>query len=84
MVSIATRYGDAQMQQNPTTPADRLLRLPEVESLVGLRKSAIYARLKTGEFPPCVKLGPRAAAWPESEIQAWIASRIRASRKVHP
>ncbi len=72
------------MQQNPTTPADRLLRLPEVESLVGLRKSAIYARLKTGEFPPCVKLGPRAAAWPESEIQAWISARIRASRKVHP
>ncbi|WP_232054399.1 AlpA family transcriptional regulator [Thiomonas sp. CB2] len=70
-----------EMHEIPTASADRLLRLPEVESLVGLRKSAIYARLKTGEFPPCVKLGPRAAAWPESEIQAWIADRIRLSRR---
>jgi prophage regulatory protein len=72
------------MYQDHTQPIDRLLRLPEVESLVGLRRSAIYARLQTGEFPQAVKLGPRAVAWPESEIQAWIASRIRASRKVHP
>ncbi|MDD4887585.1 MAG: AlpA family transcriptional regulator [Thiomonas sp.] len=70
------------MHQTPTPPADRLLRLPEVESLVGLRKSAIYARLKTGDFPPCVKLGPRAAAWSELEVQNWIAARIRASRRV--
>lgn len=69
------------MHQEPTPPIDRLLRLPEVESLVGLRKSAIYAGMKAGDFPPCIKLGPRAAAWPESDIQAWIQTRIRASRR---
>jgi prophage regulatory protein len=70
-----------EMSQNPTKTADRLLRLPEVETLIGLRRSAIYARLKTGEFPQAVKLGPRAVAWPESEIQNWISARIRASRR---
>ena len=69
------------MHEIPTATADRLLRLPEVEALVGLKKSAIYARQKTGEFPPCVKLGPRAAAWPESEVRNWIQTRIRASRR---
>lgn len=65
----------------PSNPADRLLRLPDVEALCGLRRSAIYAAMKSGRFPPCVKLGARAAAWPESEVQAWIAARIRAPRR---
>jgi prophage regulatory protein len=69
------------MHEISSQQTDRLLRLPEVESLVGLRKSAIYAGMKAGDFPPCIKLGPRAAAWPESEIQAWIAARIRTSRR---
>ncbi len=69
------------MHEISSQQTDRLLRLPEVETLVGLRKSAIYAGMKSGDFPACVKLGPRAAAWPESEIQAWIQTRIRASRR---
>lgn len=69
------------MQEHPSVSPDRLLRLPEVESLTGLRKSALYQAMKDGRFPPCVKLSARASAWPESEVQAWIASRIRASRR---
>jgi predicted DNA-binding transcriptional regulator AlpA len=26
-------------------------------------------------FPPGIKLGPNSRAWPEDEIQAWLASR---------
>lgn len=70
------------MQEHPSVSPDRLLRLPDVEALTGLRKSAIYAAMKDGRFPPCVKLlSARASAWPESEVQAWISSRIRASRR---
>jgi prophage regulatory protein len=63
------------------TSGERLLRLPDVEARTGLRKSAIYAGIKAGTFPPCVKLGYRASAWPLSAIEAWIAARIRDSRK---
>lgn len=68
------------MQQNLSTTGDTLLRLNSVESRTGLKKSAIYAGMKAGTFPACIKLGPRAAAWPESHISSWIASKIRGAR----
>lgn len=61
-------------------PGECLLRLPDVEARTGLKKSAIYASMKSGSFPKCLKLGPRASAWPSSEIDAWIAERIRIAR----
>lgn len=60
---------------------ERLLRLPAVIERCGLEKSAIYAGMKSGAFPKCIKLGPRASAWPESEISHWIAERVRAARE---
>lgn len=55
---------------------DRLLRLPEVERLTGLCRSTIYDQMRKGIFPSSVKTGQRAAAWPESAVQAWIAERM--------
>ncbi|UCV01092.1 helix-turn-helix transcriptional regulator [Acidovorax radicis] len=55
---------------------DRLLRLPEVERLTGLRRSAIYEQMQRGIFPRSVKVGPRAATWSEIAVQAWIADRL--------
>ena len=65
-----------------TTPSksggpEKLLRLPDVEAAVGLRKSAIYDGMRNGTFPQPVKLSRRAVCWPESRIQEWIADRIR-------
>ena len=55
---------------------DRLLRLPEVERLTGLRRSAIYEQMQRGIFPRSVKVGPRAATWSEIAVQEWIAHRL--------
>lgn len=66
---------------NPQATGERLLRLPDVEARTGLKKSAIYAGMKAGTFPACVKLGPRAAAWPSSAVDAWIAERIRTAQR---
>lgn len=65
------------MHQTPNTtpapaPAERLLRLPEVEGLVGLRKSKLYDLVKQGQFPAPVKLGPRSVRWRASAILKWI------------
>lgn len=54
---------------------ERLLRLPEVESLTGLKKSSIYAGMKAGTFPHCIRLSTRAVAWPESRIATWQSQR---------
>jgi prophage regulatory protein len=37
----------------------------------------MYDRIAKGEFPPPVKIGSRAVAWVESEVQAWILEQIR-------
>jgi prophage regulatory protein len=49
--------------------------------MVGLRKSSIYEKVKTGEFPSPVKLSRRAVCWPASSVDAWIADRIKGSSK---
>lgn len=64
------------MQASTQPTGEKLLRLPDVLARVGLAKSAVYAGMKAGTFPPCLKLGPRASAWPSSAIDAWIAERI--------
>lgn len=67
------------MEVVPTRPL-RIIRLPEVESRVGFRKTAIYAMERAGKFPRRVQLGPNSAGWVESEVESWIADRIAASR----
>jgi len=68
--------------KSTSAAGERLLRIPEVEARTGLKKSAIYAGIRAGTFPKCIKLGQRSAAWPLSAIEAWIAERIRAAQRV--
>ena len=66
------------MHQTPNTtptataPAESLLRLPQVEAVVGLKKSKIYALVQEGQFPAPVKLGPRSVRWKASAILKWL------------
>ena len=53
-------------------PAPRLIRLPEVMSRVGLKRSAIYQRMSEGRFPKSRSLGGKCTVWVEAEIDAWI------------
>lgn len=55
---------------------NKLLRLPDVIEATGLSRSAVYARIQTGDFPAPVKIGVRAAAWPANEVASWIEARI--------
>lgn len=68
------------MNTNPptTNPSPgRLLRLPSIEALTGLKKSTIYGHManKDDPFPAPVRIGARAVAWRESDVLAWIAAR---------
>ena len=56
----------------PTDDDDRLLRRAEVERLTGLSRSAIYDKMKKGEFPVPKKVGPHAVRWLRSEVRGWI------------
>ena len=60
---------------------ERLLRLPEVEARIGLKKSTIYAMVALGTFPKPLRLtAARAVVWQESLVQGWIQQRIQAAQ----
>jgi prophage regulatory protein len=54
----------------------RILRLPEVQEVVGLKHATIYLLMSQGAFPQPVPLGPRAVGWLEDELDLWLEARI--------
>lgn len=62
-------------------PHGRFLRMPEVEAMVGLRKSKIYLLMQedTDPFPPPIHIGSR-SVWIEKEVVAWKTKRVEAER----
>lgn len=54
--------------------SDRLLRLPQVIERVGLKRTAIYQRMREGRFPRSRSLGTRCTVWVESEVDQWVLS----------
>lgn len=59
---------------------NRLIRLPEVQRLTGLKRSQLYALAQRDEFPRPIKLSERCSAWLESAVRDWICDRIDANR----
>lgn len=53
-----------------------LIRLPEVQRRTSYSKAWIYRLMSQGKFPSSVKIGTRAIAFVESEIDEWINQRI--------
>lgn len=52
-----------------------LARRRQVEQLVQLSRSTIYAAVKAGTFPAPVRIGARAVAWRVSEVEQWLEAR---------
>jgi prophage regulatory protein len=59
-------------------PPRRVLRLHAVEDKVGLRRSQIFEKIATGEFPKPIKLSSsgRAIGWIEAELEQYLDARI--------
>ncbi len=85
-----------ELSRKPATPilslfdaASTLIRMREVEGIVGMKRSTIYKLMQRPEcgFPQPVKLSTSTArgapvAWVLSEVQAWARSRIEARDQV--
>ena len=68
------------MTESIQRSAATLLRMTQVKARTGLSRSTIYQRIKAGDFPGQVALGPRAVGWLEAEIEQWIATQVERSR----
>lgn len=56
----------------------RVMKLNEVINTTGLSRSSIYAYMSKGNFPKPIQLGPRAVAWVEGEVVAWLQEKLSA------
>jgi prophage regulatory protein len=54
----------------------KILRLRQVLDARGVEKSQHYHDVQGGLFTPPIKLGIKAAGWPQSEVAALNAARI--------
>ncbi|TDY81504.1 UNVERIFIED_ORG: AlpA family transcriptional regulator [Pantoea allii] len=63
-----------------TTNTTRLIRLPEVLHKTGYKKAWIYRLISENRFPKPIKLGSRAVAFIEIEVDEWISNTISNSR----
>lgn len=66
---------------NTTSTTPRLIKLPEVKRRTTLSTSEIYRRLEAGTFPKQIRLGAKAVAWLEHEIDAYVNALIADSRE---
>lgn len=58
----------------------RILRFAEVVRKTGLSRSSIYQRLRAGDFPASVELGPRAVGFVETEVDDYLRRLIKRVR----
>lgn len=59
-------------QPPPAPRPRRILRLPAVMEMTGLKRDSIYRGARQGWFPRPVKLNERASGWLESEVEDYI------------
>lgn len=60
----------------PTT--NRAIRLPEVISLTGQSRTAVYDGVRAKTFPSGFLLSPKRRAWLLSEVMDWLYDRAKA------
>ncbi len=62
------------MTANDTQPAnDTLMRVPDITERLGVSRSYFWAGVKSGKFPPGIKLSSRVTVWKRSDIDGLIA-----------
>lgn len=59
----------------------KMLRIKELTARVGLSRSSVYSKMDPASaafdptFPKQIKLGSRAVAWLEEEVDAWLCQQ---------
>lgn len=60
-----------------TLPLTGYVRLPAILKVFPVGKSTFWAKVKSGEYPQPVKLGPRTTAWRVEDIRALLEKPIK-------
>jgi prophage regulatory protein len=68
-------------REDVVRPHEQFLRLPAVIQRTGRSKTAIYT---DPTFPKPIKISKMSSAWLESEVNEWMAERVKAARNALP
>lgn len=70
------------MQQGKAYQPLRILRFPDVVQKTGISRTAVYEKIRSGEFPAPVNLGERTVGFVEGEVDSYL-TRLMDRRGVH-
>jgi len=70
---MRSQSDSSSLRTIPSTPM--FLRMPAVVRLTGLGRSTIYRLMAESKFPRSVRLGDRAVAWRQSDVDRWSEER---------
>lgn len=65
--------GEMDRAVDPALNVQRLLRLAEVSTMIGLSRSSIYNFVAEGTFPAPIKVGERSVRWKLADVLSWRA-----------
>jgi prophage regulatory protein len=60
-------------------PMARIMRRPEVLTLLGIATPTLYEMMRDGRFPRPVRVAAKAVGWPENVVHDWLRARMAAS-----
>lgn len=50
---------------------------PRVPAIIPVSRSHLLRMVRTGAFPPPIKVAPRLAMWPVAAVRAWMAEQAK-------
>lgn len=72
------------MEKTGQRAAERLIRMKELKTIIGISSTSIWRRCNEGIFPAPVRIGPGAVAWRLSEVESWVDTRQVVEKSVPP
>ena len=58
---------------------EEIIRLKQLQSVIGLSRVTIWRMVRAGKFPPPIPLTETAKGWRRCDVDQWIADRAEQS-----
>lgn len=52
----------------------KILRTKKVLDRIGMSRTSLWRKVRDGEFPPGIKLGPNSIGWKEEVVEEWLSN----------
>ena len=65
------------------TSLEKFIMLPQVREIVPYSASHLWRLERAGQFPKRVRLGGNRIAWVQSEVSAWVESKLASRSDSH-